>query len=40
MDLYGGNLLSRTYDPKFIHYSGDGKGRDSYILYNNGGLLS
>jgi hypothetical protein len=37
MDFTGG--LSRTFDPKYAHYYGDGAGRDSYIISNNGGLL-
>lgn len=37
MDLSG--ALTRTYDPKYAHYYGDGQGRDSYIVSNNGGLL-
>ena len=36
MDFAGG--LSRTFDPKYTHYNGDGSGRDSYIVTNNGGL--
>jgi len=30
--------LYRTYDPKFTTYRGDGMGRDTYILHNDGGL--
>ena len=30
--------LYRTGDPKYTHYPGDGSGRDSYIIMNNGGL--
>ena len=30
--------LYRTFDPKYPHYPSDGKGRDSYILFGNGGL--
>ena len=30
--------LGRTFYPKYTHYPGDGMGRDSYILVNNGGL--
>ena len=28
----------RTYNPGYANYSGDGTGRDSYIILNNGGL--
>lgn len=30
--------LHRTFNPKYTHYLGDGSGRDSYIIKNNGGL--
>ena len=30
--------LNRTNAPKYKKYSTDGKGRDSYIYYNNGGF--
>ena len=30
--------LYRTFDPKWVTYLGDGSGRDSYIVFNNGGL--
>jgi hypothetical protein len=30
--------LNRTFNPKFTSYMSDGKGRDSYIMMNNGGL--
>lgn len=30
--------LCRTYNPTYANYSGDGTGRDSYIILNNGGL--
>jgi hypothetical protein len=30
--------LYRTYDPKWTTYQGDGTGRDSYIVFANGGL--
>ena len=33
------NNLYRSFNPKFTHYSSDGFGRDSYIHYNNGGLI-
>ena len=28
----------RTYNPGYASYTGDGSGRDSYIILNNGGL--
>ena len=28
----------RTHNPTYASYSGDGTGRDSYIILNNGGL--
>ena len=28
----------RTYNPGYASYQGDGSGRDSYIILNNGGL--
>ncbi len=37
MDLSG--VLSRTFNPKYAHYYGDGQGRDTYITSNNGGFL-
>ena len=30
--------MMRTHNPKYAGYSGDGTGRDSYIILNNGGL--
>lgn len=30
--------LYRTFQPKYAHYSNDGRGRDNYISFNNGGL--
>ena len=30
--------LNRTYDPKWVTYTGDGNGRDQYITFCNGGL--
>ncbi len=30
----------RTMSPKYASYFGDGSGRDSYIVLNNGGLTS
>jgi hypothetical protein len=31
--------LYRSFNPKYTNYSSDGKGRDGYISYNNGGFL-
>jgi len=31
--------LERTFNPKLTRYSPDGKGRDRYIAFDNGGLL-
>ena len=31
--------LNRTCNPKYTHYTGDGNGRDSYIVTDNGGFL-
>ena len=30
--------MIRTHNPTYASYSGDGSGRDSYIILNNGGL--
>lgn len=30
--------INRTFYPKFVTYTGDGNGRDSYVVFNNGGL--
>lgn len=30
--------IYRTYYPKYVTYTGDGSGRDSYITLGNGGL--
>ena len=30
--------MTRTYNPGYASYMGDGSGRDSYIILNNGGL--
>ena len=30
--------LQRTFSPKYTHYLGDGSGRDTYVIKNNGGL--
>lgn len=32
--------LYRSFIPKYPRYSPDGMGRDTYIKYNNGGMLS
>ena len=32
--------IMRTFNPTYASYSGDGTGRDSYIILNNGGLTS
>lgn len=32
------STMSRTYNPKYASYMGDGSGRDSYVTCNNGGL--
>jgi len=30
--------MTRTFNPKYASYMGDGSGRDSYVVVNNGGL--
>ncbi len=30
--------LYRTSNPKYAHYYGDGTGRDTYVIKNNGGM--
>ena len=30
--------LNRTFNPKWASYTGDGSGRDQYIVFCNGGL--
>jgi hypothetical protein len=30
--------MSRTFAPKYASYMGDGSGRDTYVVLNNGGL--
>ena len=30
--------MARTFCPGYAGYSGDGSGRDSYVIMNNGGL--
>jgi hypothetical protein len=32
--------MARTFYPKYASYNGDGTGRDSYVILNNGGLTS
>lgn len=32
--------LYRSFNPKYTNYGSDGKGRDGYISYNNGGFLN
>ena len=30
--------INRTYHPKYATYTGDGSGRDGYVVFGNGGL--
>lgn len=30
--------INRTFHPKYVTYTGDGNGRDGYVVFNNGGL--
>lgn len=30
--------MARSFNPKYASYTGDGSGRDSYVILNNGGL--
>lgn len=30
--------INRTYNPKWVTYTGDGSGRDGYVVFANGGL--
>ena len=30
--------MARSQNPTYVSYTGDGTGRDSYIILNNGGL--
>ena len=30
--------INRTHHPKWVTYNGDGRGRDGYIVFCNGGL--
>ena len=32
--------MIRTHSPKYASYFGDGSGRDSYVVTNNGGLTN
>ena len=32
------STMSRTFYPKYASYMGDGSGRDSYVVIDNGGL--
>ena len=32
------STMNRTFYPKYSNYFGDGSGRDSYVVLNNGGL--
>lgn len=32
--------MRRTNYPKYVSYFGDGSGRDTYVVLNNGGLTS
>jgi hypothetical protein len=32
--------LTRTQNPKYTTYNGDGTGRDSYAIVGNGGLIN
>ena len=32
--------MTRTFYPKYASYMGDGSGRDSYVVVNNGGLAN
>ena len=38
MDAHEREALSRTWYPKYTTYTGDGSGRDGYIVFGNGGL--
>ena len=37
MELHEKNALARTFYPKYTTYSGDGSGRDGYVVFGNGG---
>ena len=32
--------MARSHNPKYASYMGDGSGRDSYVVLNNGGLTN
>ena len=32
--------MARSFYPKYASYTGDGTGRDSYVVINNGGLTN
>lgn len=34
------STMTRTFCPKYASYMGDGSGRDSYVILNNGGLAA
>ncbi len=34
------STMNRTFNPKYASYMGDGSGRDSYVILNNGGLTA
>lgn len=34
------STMHRTSNPKYSNYFGDGSGRDSYVVQNNGGLAN
>ena len=40
MDLHEKQQLNRTFNPKYTTYTGDGSGRDGYVVFGNGGLHS
>ena len=38
MDAHEKNAMNRTFNPKYTTYTGDGSGRDGYVVFANGGL--
>jgi hypothetical protein len=32
--------MARSHNPKYASYTGDGSGRDTYVVLNNGGLTN
>jgi hypothetical protein len=32
--------MGRSHNPKYASYMGDGSGRDTYVVLNNGGLTN